>query len=60
MKNPNTKLQTPKKSQSPNSKSRSDADGLVLEAWSFSGVWSLEFGVSFSRPSPIASGLLPL
>src|SRR6058998_186559 len=37
---PKTKLQTPKKSQVPSSKPRP-----ALRAWSFSGVWSLVFGV---------------
>src|SRR6266540_3786345 len=41
---PKTKLQTPKKSQVPNSKPQAAlrAWNLELGAWSFSGVWCLE------------------
>jgi hypothetical protein len=45
MKTPNTKIQAPKKSQCPNSNSCSDVGGFELEHWSFSGVWTLVFGV---------------
>jgi hypothetical protein len=45
MKTPNTKIQAPKKSQCPNSNFSSDVGGFELEHWSFSGVWSLVFGV---------------
>src|SRR5205823_12265109 len=44
-KTPNPKHQTPEKSQAPNPKFRSGAVVLELEIWSFSGVWSLVFGV---------------
>jgi hypothetical protein len=67
MKTPNTKIQTPRKSQCPNSNSFSDVGGFELELWSFSGVWSfvfdvwlVGFGVSFSHHSPGARSLSPL
>src|ERR1043166_1297326 len=51
---PNPKLQTPKKSQAPNSKSQKPGAPprrLELGIWSFSGAWSLGFGASLSsRP----------
>src|SRR5439155_12875535 len=51
IKAPNTKLQTPKKSQAPNPNSAPDAAALELGIWNFSGVWCLGFGVSPCRPS---------
>jgi hypothetical protein len=45
MKAPNTKHQTPKKSQYPNPNFSSDLGTLELGLWSLSGVWSLVFGV---------------
>jgi len=45
MKTPNPKHQAPEKSQVPNPKCCSGAVVLELEIWSFSGVWSLVFGV---------------
>jgi outer membrane protein assembly factor BamB len=45
MKTPNTKHQTPKKSQIPNPNPPRDVGRFELGTWSFSGVWSLVFGV---------------
>src|ERR1051325_270967 len=41
---PNSKLQTPEKHQTPNTKSQGGRS-LKLGVWSFSGVWCLVFGV---------------
>jgi hypothetical protein len=43
---PNHKLQTPEKLQGPSSNARVPAKLLGVGAWSFSGSWSLGFGVS--------------
>jgi len=45
MKTPKTKIQTPKKSQSPKPNTSRNVSALEFELWSFSGVWSLAFGV---------------
>jgi len=45
---PNTKNQAPEKLQIPRSNPKPRTSRLILEAWSFSGVWFLEFGVSNS------------
>ena len=49
MKTPNTKIQTPKKSQYPNSNSSRDVTGFELEHYSFSGFWSLVFRIWLLR-----------
>jgi hypothetical protein len=41
---PNTNIQAPEKLQAPSSNTRTVRLGLDVEAWSFSGCWSLEFG----------------
>src|SRR6266545_4839480 len=47
MKTPNTKVQTPEKSQSPNPNRRCEfGASWEVEIWCFSGVWTLGFGVS--------------
>src|SRR5947208_1272489 len=42
---PNTKLQTPEKSQIASSKAATSRAELGFGAWDFFGVWSLVFGV---------------
>jgi hypothetical protein len=47
MKIPNSKSQTPKKLQIANSNADESLNGILkFGAWSFFGVWNLEFGVS--------------
>src|SRR5258706_2416110 len=45
MKAPNSKLQTPKKSQTSNSKSARKVNDGGLGVWSLMFIWSLEFGI---------------
>jgi hypothetical protein len=45
LKTPNTKLQTPEKLQIPSPNAARLLQVLQLEAWDFSGAWSLGFGV---------------
>jgi hypothetical protein len=54
MKTPKTKLQTPKKLQIPKSNTAASLRHFGFGAWNFFGAWCLGFGVSFSRPSPLA------
>src|SRR2546422_3039345 len=54
---PNPKHQAPEKSQTSNSKTCRRLAALELGSWSFSGVWSLVFGV-FIRISALPSDLL--
>jgi len=53
-KTPNTKLRTPKKCQAQNPNWQPGVADLKLGIGGFSGVWSLVFGVSPYRLSPIA------
>ena|SRR5580765_5128271 len=57
-----SKFQAPSSKEAPNSKLKTDLRavcpgvciwGLVFEIWNFSGVWSLEFGVSLSGGSKV-------